>query len=128
MRLQYHFRPSPRGLLAWDMRKIAEASVGLLPQPVRLTEIAEVDENWWFAHNVTPTPRTIAHHMQLVKQANRAYPIILDAEGRLMDGMHRVVQALLAGDTTIQAIRLPVTPAPDFVGIDPDDLPYETTN
>lgn len=126
MRPQYHFRPSPRGLLAWDMRKIVEASAGLAPEPVQLTDIAELDEDWWFAQNATPTPRAIAHHMKLVKQADRAYPIILDAEGRLMDGMHRIVQALLAGDTKIQAIRLPVTPAPDFIGIDPDDLPYET--
>ncbi|WP_299650107.1 hypothetical protein [uncultured Tateyamaria sp.] len=124
MRPQYHFRDGPDGLMAWDMRKIAATTEHLTPQSVPLENIAELDENWWFAHGTTPTPRAIAGHMKLIQSADRTYPIILDSEGRLMDGMHRVVQALLAGDTTINAIRLPRTPAPDYIGRDPSDLPY----
>ncbi|MEM8655473.1 MAG: hypothetical protein AAGF36_12075 [Pseudomonadota bacterium] len=125
MRPQYHFRDSAQGLMAWDMRKIADTTQHLTPQNVPLSDIAELDEDWWFAHGTTPTPRAIADHMKLTQLADRSYPIILDAEGRLMDGMHRIVQSLLAGDTTIQAIRLPQTPPPDYIGIDPDDLAYD---
>lgn len=124
MRPQYHFRDGPDGLMAWDMRKIAAATAHLKPRAVPLSDIAELDEDWWFAHGTTPTPRAIAEHVSQIQSADRTYPIILDAEGRLMDGMHRVVQALLAGDATIQAIRLPQTPTPDYIGIDPNDLPY----
>ena len=124
MRPQYHLRDSPQGLMAWDMRKIAHAAASLPTVEVPLSDIAELDEDWWFAHGTTPTPRTIADHMTLVQQVDRAHPIILDGEGRLMDGVHRIVQALLAGDTTIHAIRLPETPPPDYIGVDPDNLPY----
>jgi len=124
MRPQYHFRPGPDGLQAWDMRKIVAQTSDLTPYDVALADIAEIDQDWWFANGPTPTPRAIADHMALVQQVDRAYPIILDAEGRLMDGMHRIVQALVAGDTTICAVRLPVTPPPDFVGRAPEDLPY----
>ncbi|MEL7131802.1 MAG: hypothetical protein AAGK77_05260 [Pseudomonadota bacterium] len=126
MRPQYHFRPGPDGLMAWDMRKLAAATADLEPEQIPLADIAELDENWWFAHGTAPTPRALADHMQLVQSADRSYPILLDAEGRLMDGMHRIVQALLASDTTVNAIRLPKTPPPDYIGIAPDDLPYDT--
>ncbi|MEL6464183.1 MAG: hypothetical protein AAFQ58_04365 [Pseudomonadota bacterium] len=126
MRPQYHLRDSAQGLMAWDLRKLAATTKHLIPHTIPLTDIAEVDENWWFAHGTTPTPRAIADHMQLVQSANRSYPILLDADGRLMDGMHRIVQALLAGDTTVTAMRLPKTPPPDYIGIAPDDLPCDT--
>ncbi len=125
MRAQYHFRPGPHGLRAWDMRKIVAQAEHLPSHDVPLTEIAEIDEDWWFAEGGVPSPRALTDHMAMVQQVDRAYPIILDAEGRLMDGMHRVVQALLAGDTMIKAIRLPRTPEPDFVGVAPEDLPYD---
>ncbi|MEX0369830.1 MAG: hypothetical protein AB3N09_04310 [Tateyamaria sp.] len=111
--------------MAWDICKLVAATDHLVPQMVPLAEIAELDEDWWFAHGTVPTPRALAEHMKLVSNVDRTHPIILDADGRLMDGMHRVVQALLDGETTIAAIRLPETPPPDYIGIDPDDLPYD---
>ncbi len=125
MRPQYHFRTSPDGLQAWDMVKIV-TRLGHLPhEEVALSDIAELDEDWWFSDGKTPTPRAIAQHMKQVQAADRTYPIIVDPDGRLMDGMHRVVQALLAGDVTVKAIRLPHLPPPDYIGVAPEDLPYD---
>lgn len=42
-----------------------------------------------------------------------------------MDGMHRIAKAYLLGHQSIRAIRLSPTPEPDFIGVAPDDLPYE---
>ena len=39
-----------------------------------------------------------------------------------MDGMHRVVKALLSGANSISARQFSQTPAPDYVGIRPDEL------
>ena len=39
--------------------------------------------------------------------------------------MHRVCKALLLGAGVISAVRFDQTPEPDFVGVDPDALPYE---
>lgn len=128
IRAQYHIRPNAQGPLAWDVRKLIALTVAqkLQPQPVLLSEIAELDQCYWFSEpGDKPTPRAIAEHMKLVEAADTAYPILLDAEGRLMDGMHRAVKRLVQGHQDILALRLHVTPAPDFVGVNPDDLPYD---
>ena len=72
-----------------------------------------------------PTTADIVEHMRLVEAADLAYPILMDAEGKLMDGMHRVAKALLAGHSHIHAQLLPQTPAPDFINVDVDSLPYD---
>ena len=35
------------------------------------------------------------------------------------------VKRLVQGHEDILALRLRITPAPDFVGVNPDDLPYD---
>jgi hypothetical protein len=42
-----------------------------------------------------------------------------------MDGMHRVARAALEGLPTIRARRLLKMPAPDYVDVPLDSLPYE---
>ncbi|MEX8192511.1 hypothetical protein [Comamonas guangdongensis] len=127
IRPQYHLRPSPRGLLAWDVRQLIAlaAAQGLQPHWVRLDEIAELDQRYWFGEpGDEPTPRAIAEHLKLVQAADTDYPILLDAQGRLMDGMHRAVKRLSQGHDEVWALRFATTPEPDFVGIAADALPY----
>jgi len=42
-----------------------------------------------------------------------------------MDGMHRVCKALIDGLAEIEAVRFVHDPEADYVGRDPDDLPYD---
>lgn len=126
MRKQYHFRDSPAGLLAWDVDKLVRLTQGLHAEAVALDAIGELDEAYWYeVGDEAPTCRSIAAHMRLVSETDLAYPITLCPQGRVMDGMHRVVKALVEGRQTIQAYRLPTLPVPDYVGIDPDALPYD---
>ena len=53
------------------------------------------------------------------------FPIQLSSDGRVMDGMHRVAKAVLAGHDTIEAVRFVDDPEPDYVGVHPNDLPYD---
>jgi len=124
VRAQYHFRPSPDGLQAWDVRKLITASAHLTPEQRLLSQIQEIDETWWYDFD-TPTVRSIVGHMRLLRQVDLSYPILLCADGRLMDGMHRVARALLSGRETIAARQFLATPPPDFVGVAPQDLPYD---
>ena len=41
-----------------------------------------------------------------------------------MDGMHRVVKAVLEQRSFVLAIRFPTTPDPDYINVSADDLPY----
>jgi hypothetical protein len=126
MRKQYHFRESKEGLLAWDVHRLIDLANDIQPCAVALSEIAEIDEPYWYdAEDPPPTCRNLIEHMRLVEATDLGYPIILSPDGRVMDGMHRVAKALLVGQTSIMAVRLHTMPEPDYVGVDPDDLPYD---
>ena len=125
MRKQYHFRPSDRGLLAWDVDRLVDLSKGLPVVDVAVESIRELDEIYWFdGKKEQPTCRRIVDHLRLIEEASFDYPIILCADGGVMDGMHRVAKALLEGRDEIAAVRFPKTPEPDYVGREPDELPY----
>ena len=126
MRKQYHLRPSAAGLLAWDVDRLIALTAALPPTAVPLAAIRELDEPFWFgAGSAEATCRAVAEHARLIAEADLRYPIILGADGRVMDGMHRVARAYLEGRDVIAAVRLTVDPAPDFVGVDEAALPYD---
>jgi hypothetical protein len=52
-------------------------------------------------------------HMHQVYEADLSYPIILDEDGYVMDGRHRIAKALFLGLKTIKAVRFERTPLPD---------------
>lgn len=127
MRRQYHLRNSEHGLLAWDIDRLLRLASAQDPVDWPLESIRELDEPFWFSGaGDTPTCRRVAEHAKLIHETSLDYPIIVDPEGRVLDGMHRVCKALLAGLKTIKAVKLPVMPEPDFVGIPADQLPYES--
>lgn len=54
-------------------------------------------------------------HAKKIAHADLRYPIILDADGSIMDGAHRVGKAMLEGRSHVQAVRFSVRPEPDVV-------------
>lgn len=126
LRKQYHSRRVGPDLFTWDVPRLVRLSENLPVTSVPLSEISEIDENWWYGEGEDlPSPRSIADHMVLVGQTDLTHPILLCAEGRLMDGMHRIVRPLIEHRTHISAIRFPVTPEPDYVNASVEDLPYD---
>jgi len=125
MRKQYHARLVGQDRHIWDIHRLVKLSSNLPPFEVPINDIVEIDEDWWYAEQeAVPTPRSIAVHMALADSACLSHPIILCAEGRLMDGMHRVVKALRERRQTILAVRFPITPEPDYLNVPLSDLPY----
>ena len=126
IRAQYYFRQSDQGLLAWDIRRLVELSRDLPVDYVNPTEITELDETHWYDYEGdSPTCRSLLQHMQLIDEVDLNYPIILDRDGRVMDGMHRVCKAVREGTEKILAVRFVTNPESDFVDCDPDELPYD---
>lgn len=124
MRKQYYFQPSERGLLAWDVDRLVQLTRQFPRFEVALTNIRELDEA--FHSDEEPSSwRAVVEHVRLMEEADLSFPIILASDGRVMDGMHRVAKALLLGRTTIEAVQFTHDPEPDYVGVQPDDLPYE---
>jgi hypothetical protein len=126
VRKQYHIRNSARGTLAWDVDRLVTLASNQPAIDLPLGCIRELDEPFWFSlPGDQPTCRRVAEHARLISETDLGYPIILDPEGRVMDGMHRVCKALIEGAATIKAITLAVMPEPDFIGIPVDELPYD---
>jgi len=121
MRKQYHFRPSDAGLRAWDVDRLVRLSKHLKPEPVAVAEVRELGETYWGSM----TCRDVAEHARLIHECDLTFPIILSSDGRVMDGMHRVLKALIHGESHIQAVRFRSDPEPDYVGVEPDELPYD---
>lgn len=117
--------PSDRGLLAWDVHRLIELARELPIIRIDPDRIAELDEIYWFDdEHQRPTCRTVIMHAELIREVDLAYPVILGADGRVMDGMHRVAKAVLEHIPQIDARRFECDPEPDYVGVAPADLPY----
>lgn len=121
MRKQYHFWPSAEGIDAWDVERLIELTRDFPVKHVPVGSIWELDTAYW---SQPLTVRDVAEHLQLVNAVDLSYPIILGVDGRVMDGMHRVVKALLEGRPTIAAVQFDLQPEPDYRDCDPDALPY----
>ena len=71
--------------------------------------------------NLSVKPFEMIHFKDFIFQVKRVnecsldYPIILDSEGRIADGYHRLCKAILEGKETIKAIKLEQMPAPDEI-------------
>lgn len=85
--------------------------------PVRevpINDIAEFDQDCWF-HGRAPTCRQVAEHAGRIQAADLQFPVILAADGSLMDGGHRISKAWLSGHATVRAVTFEIDPAPDWI-------------
>ncbi len=113
-------------MLIWDVRRLIKLSQTLPIQQVDPRQFAELEENHWYAHGEQlPTPDSILKHMVLIDACDIKHPIILDANGRIMDGMHRICKAVKYGIPSIPAVQFETDPEPDYVNLKPEELPYD---
>lgn len=101
--------------LVWYTEQLWSKARSLTPFDVELSFIRELDEDCWFGSGKKPTLREIAAHCERIGAVSLDWPIILNADGSLMDGGHRVCRALLEGRKTIRAVRFDAMPDPDEI-------------
>jgi len=86
--------------------------------PVILVEIESLkhlDAVCWFDDRFPATLRNVVEHFVRMEKADAQYPIILDPNGQIFDGAHRVAKAMANGQTKIKAVKLKEIPAPDEI-------------
>jgi hypothetical protein len=123
MRKQYFFRPTLGAFSAWDVDRLVALTRALPRRRVALSDIRELNEPW-FGSGESPTWRALVEHVKLMDAADLSFPIILSADGTVMDGMHRVAKACRTGLADIEAVQFVVDPPPDYENVQPADLPY----
>ena len=118
---QRHSRPVEGARAFWLTERLWVLARDLPVREVPLASIAEFDQDCWFSPGSPPTCRVVAQHARRIYEADLAFPMILAADGGLMDGGHRIAKAWLLGQETIAAVQFPDNPAPDYVV--PDGVP-----
>jgi hypothetical protein len=104
------------GHRAWHIETVWKAARGLPVVQVPVDDIREIDEDCWFGGGGnSPTVRAVVGHTRGILAANSDVPIILSADGQVLDGMHRIAKALLDGRPAVPAQRLAVDPEPDWL-------------
>jgi hypothetical protein len=111
--VQKHSRLTPEGRAFWYTERLWQLAAGLPVTMDAIDTIPELDQNCWFAE--PPTCREVAKHARRILDADLSHPIILSADGRLMDGGHRLARAWLEGRTEVKAQRFQQDPEPDYV-------------
>jgi len=115
-----HSRTVLGGRGYWWTQRLWALAADLPVQQVALSDIPEFDVDCWFQGRHTPSIREVAGHAQRIFNAELSYPVILNAEGQLMDGGHRLAKAWLEGRSHIAAVRFVETPEPDWIKTDAD--------
>ncbi len=110
-----HSRPVPEGRGYWWTDTLWSEAEALTPFTVAVADIPEFDMDCWFSETAPPTCRAVAEHSRRIQAADLAFPIILSADGGLMDGGHRLGKAWLGGQTHVRAVRFLRDPAPDWI-------------
>lgn len=117
-------RPNHGRFIAWDIDRLVLLTKDFPRIQVPLEAIREIDEPHWFSGGAQDaTCRAVMEHARMISEADLDFPIILSSDGRVMDGMHRVLKALLNGLQSIEAVRFERDPEPDFIDVAIDDLP-----
>jgi hypothetical protein len=126
IRPQYHFRETEQGLDAWDIKRLIKLSAGFPIKKVDPNSFPEIHSNHWYKEkDLVPSPTSILEHIRLIQACDLSYPIILDAQGNVMDGMHRICKALLNDIKELDAVQFENDPEPDFPNCNPKDLQYD---
>ena len=89
----------------WSVLSLIEKSKGL--------PIKEMDIDALNISRICPeitTMHEFVSHMKKVMDSDLSYPIILDDEGYVMDGRHRIAKAILTGADKIKYVRFDETP------------------
>ena len=97
---------SQLGRHSWSVARLFELSRDLPIMEIPLDHI-----NMYYTYEKL-TLREMVMHMKAVNDADLSMPIILDEDGEIMDGRHRLMKAILIGELTIKAVRFDENPSP----------------
>ena len=106
----------------WNVKRLWQLSKALPVENKPIQAFQEAIDKWISFDSVEqPDGRMTAsidiEHFYRIKRASLKYPIILDMDGRIMDGMHRLMKTYLSDRPIILVVQFTKTPDPDIVYI-----------
>jgi hypothetical protein len=97
----------------WTVARLVEHSKGL---PVFDLPLAGIDigVSVFGTTMSKKSARELAEHVTRVNDADLDHPVLMDPDGFIMDGWHRIVKALCLGKQTVKAVRFIELPSYEF--------------
>ena len=99
----------------WYTERLWKLAKDLPEFDIEVESFQELDRDCWFGKGKTPTIREVASHCRRINEVNTQIPVVINDNGRLMDGGHRLARALLEGSKTIKAVQFSEMPDPDII-------------
>jgi hypothetical protein len=90
----------------WSVCRLFELARNLPVMEVPLDHLSV----WHYYQRLTM--RELVMHIKAIEAADLNMPIILDEDGEIMDGRHRVMKCMWLGIPTIKAVRFDENPSP----------------
>lgn len=110
MKIKEWYKPSDQmctlGRHSWSVPRLFELSRNLPIMEVPINHLS-----LYYTYEKL-TLRDMVMHMNAINNADLDKPIILDEDGELMDGRHRLMKTMLLGLETIKAVRFDQNPIP----------------
>jgi hypothetical protein len=99
----------------YDKEKVWKVSrLIILSHDLEVMEIPLKHLNIFNLYPILKSTMDFVNNVKRVNEADLDCPIILDEEGYIMDGRHRLAKALLLEKETIKAVRFEETPSWDY--------------
>lgn len=99
----------------WEIPRLWKLAENLPQFEWEIQNFAEFDEDVWFCEVTTPTVRNVFSHCMRINSADLSYPIMLDHQGGIIDGVHRILKAKTIDLKTVPAVQFLSLPEPDRV-------------
>ena len=109
-----HTRESDGRILVWDVERLWRLSQEISPMPKLVEGFTEFDENMWFT-DTRVTVKEVVKHTERINNCDLSFPIILNADGQIMDGVHRLAKAYILGHEKINVVQFSETHSPDRI-------------
>jgi hypothetical protein len=100
----------------WRVEGLIEKSASL---PVKEVNVADllltIGNGTWFGKDQRVTIQLILSHIDRALKADLTFPIILSADGKVMDGSHRIMSAYIKGVKSLNTVQFEIDPTPDYI-------------
>lgn len=100
----------------WKAQTLWKLAESMATEEVSLSHFDWTNDN--FRCNSLSNPpmwRDIGDHLKQTLAADLRYPIVISADGNVMDGMHRILKCYALGMESVKAVRFRTNPEPDLV-------------
>ncbi len=105
----------------WDVPRLWALSADFPVFEFPIAAFSAMDLDIWFCGVNVPTVRAVYEHSLRIDAAELRYPILLDPDGTVLDGVHRLLKAHKLGHSTVSAVRFAQMPPPDRIEDWPPD-------